>query len=58
MTGVQGRWLPDPWFSVNPAYIHRCKHGSDSEVYDTEGRYKAVRVLLPWPHMSRLLLFE
>ena len=42
---AQGSWLPDPLFSVKTRYIHRCKHGSDSEVYDTEGRY--IPVMLP-----------
>ncbi|KAK9827453.1 hypothetical protein WJX74_003320 [Apatococcus lobatus] len=35
----QGTWLPDPFFSINTNNIHKTKHGSDSEVYDTEGRF-------------------
>jgi hypothetical protein len=29
-------WIPSPLF---PIYIHKDKHGSDSEVHDMEGRY-------------------
>lgn len=32
-------WLPDPFFRIFTKHVHRCKHGSDSEVYDTEGRF-------------------
>ncbi|CAK0785462.1 hypothetical protein CVIRNUC_008671 [Coccomyxa viridis] len=35
----QGSWLPDPLFSLNTANMHRTKHGSDTESYDTEGRF-------------------
>lgn len=41
----QPGWLPDPLFSLNTANMHRCKHGSDSETYDTEGRYVPVSVV-------------
>ena len=40
----QGSWLPDPLFSLNTANMHRTKHGSDTESYDTEGRFNAVSI--------------
>lgn len=43
---LQDGWIPDPFFSVKINNIHKCKHGSDSESYDTEGRFVPVHILL------------
>lgn len=34
-----GHYLPDPFFRVYTARIHKDKHGSDTGTYDNEGRY-------------------
>ena len=46
----QGSWLPDPLFSLNTANVHRTKHGSDTESYDTEGRFNPVSIPMSGYH--------
>jgi len=38
-TRLAHSWFPDPFFRVYVDSIHKAKHGSDSGVYDTEGRF-------------------
>jgi len=38
-TRLAHSYLPDPFFRVYVDSIHKAKHGSDSGVYDSEGRF-------------------
>lgn len=37
-------WWPDPFFTIHLKNIHRCKHGSDTAVYDERGELRADRM--------------
>ncbi|KAF9872014.1 hypothetical protein CkaCkLH20_10646 [Colletotrichum karsti] len=38
-TIMQYSYLPDPFFRLFVGGMHKAKHGSDSGIYDTEGRF-------------------
>lgn len=32
-------WIPDPFFRISVKKVHRAKHGSDTGVFDSQGRF-------------------
>ncbi|KAI8282231.1 hypothetical protein K4K56_011221 [Colletotrichum sp. SAR 10_98] len=42
-TVMQHSYLPDPFFRLHVDGMHKAKHGSDSGVYDSEGRFVPQR---------------
>lgn len=46
-------WWPDPFFTVHLKNIHRCKHGSDTAVYDERGEMRLDRLQWLFSTFSR-----
>ncbi|CAO1627241.1 unnamed protein product [Sympodiomycopsis kandeliae] len=42
-TGKWSDWIPDPYFRIWIANIHRNKHGSDTESYDRRGHFQKTK---------------
>ncbi|GAA6018005.1 hypothetical protein JCM11491_000028 [Sporobolomyces phaffii] len=36
-------WIPDPFFRIRVKTIHRARHGSDTGVYDSQGRFVSAK---------------
>ncbi|GAA5855051.1 hypothetical protein JCM3766R1_002006 [Sporobolomyces carnicolor] len=36
-------WIPDPFFRIRVKSIHRARHGSDTGVYDSQGRFVSAK---------------
>jgi peroxygenase len=36
-------WIPDPFFTIHLRNIHRCRHGTDTGVYDDKGGVRRER---------------
>ncbi|KAJ3359223.1 hypothetical protein GGF32_009516 [Allomyces javanicus] len=50
---TQDSWIPDPRFRVYIKNIHKAKHGSDSESYDTEGRFVPEKFEEMWTKYAK-----
>lgn len=46
-------WWPDPFFTIHLKNIHRCKHGSDSAVYDEKGEMREDRLQWLFANFAR-----
>ncbi|KAF8642859.1 hypothetical protein AX16_009366 [Volvariella volvacea WC 439] len=43
-----GTWIPDPYFRLKIRYMHRAKHGSDTEAYTQTGEFDERRFNTIW----------
>ncbi|KAJ3370649.1 hypothetical protein GGF31_003963 [Allomyces arbusculus] len=50
---TQDSWIPDPRFRLYIKNIHKAKHGSDSESYDTEGRFVPEKFEEMWTKYAK-----
>ncbi|KAL2644706.1 hypothetical protein R1flu_012293 [Riccia fluitans] len=46
-------WVPDLRFPIYLEKVHRTKHGSDTEIYDTEGRFVPFKFEEIWNKYAR-----
>ncbi|KAL3695036.1 hypothetical protein R1sor_008687 [Riccia sorocarpa] len=56
-------WIPNPLFPIYVSKIHKAKHGSDTGVYDTEGRFvpnkfEELWTKFPKTHQNKLTFKE